>query len=145
MGWLFCRAHSTEFLLVNSFALSFEDVRGLLDHGSIYPSPGGQYSFRVIGPCCRLFDREELPWPCSRLAWKSNEPSWRRIGRRFVPDLASRRCPSYSVELLQPGSKPIKTILTLFPSRFTPVVQEWWYSRHPRSKEQENLLPGFLD
>ena len=78
-------------------------VDDLLEYGSIHASSGGQYSFRVIGPCCRLFDREDLPWPCSRLAWKSKEPSWRRVGSRFVPDLAARRCPSYSVELLQPN------------------------------------------
>jgi len=55
-------------------------VDDLLEPGSEYPSLGGQYSFRVLGPCCRLFDREELPWPSCRLAWRSKEPSWRRIG-----------------------------------------------------------------
>ncbi len=68
------------------------EVEWLLEHGSVHTSPGGQYSFRVIGPCCRLYDREELPWPCCRLAWRSTEPSWRRVGRRFVADLGSRRC-----------------------------------------------------
>ncbi len=120
---------------------SFSSEGVLLEHGSIHESPGGQYSFRVVGPCCRLFDREELPWPCSRLAWKSKEPSWKRIGCRFVPDIAARRCPSYSVELLQPGSKPVLTLMTLFSSRFTPGMQEWWYSRHPRSKHELNISP----
>ena len=118
-----------------------EKFQGLMDHGSIHSSIGGQFSFRVIGPCCRLFDREELPWPCSRLAWKTKEPSWRRIGVRLVPDLASRRCPSYSVEILQPGSKPITTTITFFSDRFTPVLQEWWYSRHYKSKEASNFSP----
>jgi len=54
-------------------------VHGLLEFSSEHASPGGQFSFRVLGPCCRLFDREELPWPCCRLAWRSKEPSWRRI------------------------------------------------------------------
>ena len=117
------------------------DVQALLEHGSVHASPGGQYSFRVIGPCCRLFDREELPWPCCRLAWRSKEPSWRRVGRRFVPDLASRRCPSYSVELLQPGSRPTSTLLTLFSMRLTPELQEWWYSRQPKSMVAENDMP----
>ena len=112
-----------------------------MEHGTVHTSIGGNFSFRVIGPCCRLFDREELPWPCSRLAWRSKEPSWRRIGPRFVPDIAARRCPSYSVEILQPGSKPIGTILTFFSDRFTPVMQEWWYSKHFRSKEDANLCP----
>ena len=71
--------------------------------GSVQSSYGGQYSYKVIGPCCRLYDREELPWPCSRLAWRSKEPSWRRIGSRFVADMASRKCPSYSVQIFEPG------------------------------------------
>ena len=116
-------------------------VDPLLAAGSIHTSPGGQYSFRVLGPCCRLFDREELPWPCCRLAWRSKEPSWRRVGRRFVPDLAARRSPSYAVELLQPGSRPTSTVLTLFSQQFAREFQEWWYSRHPRSMEEDNCMP----
>jgi hypothetical protein len=100
------------------------------------------YSFRVLGPCCRLFDREELPWPCCRLQWRSKEPSWRRVGKRFVPDLAARRCPSYAVELLQPGLRPTPTVLTLFAERLSPELQGWWYSRRP---EQEQPLPEPLD
>jgi len=115
------------------------DVQALLEHGTVHASPGGQYSFRVIGPCCRLFDREELP---CRLAWRSKEPSWRRVGRRFVPDLASMRCPSYSVELLQPGSRPTATLLTLFSMRLTPELQEWWYSRQPKSMAADNDSPA---
>ena len=113
----------------------------LLDHGSFHTSSGGQYSFRIVGPCCRLFDREELPWPCCRLSWKSKEPSWRRIGHRLVPDIAARRCPSYSVEIFHPGSKPMETVLTLFPNKFDSSMQEWWYSRHPRSRAASNLSP----
>tara|TARA_Y100001968_G_scaffold232524_1_gene215347 strand:- start:401 stop:790 length:390 start_codon:yes stop_codon:yes gene_type:complete len=113
----------------------------LMEHGSIHSSVGGQYSFRVIGPCCRLYDREELPWPCCRLAWKSKEPSWRRIGKRFVPDIAARRCPSYSVEILEPGFRPAFTILTLFPYRFESALEEWWYSKHPKSRNDENISP----
>jgi hypothetical protein len=104
-------------------------VHTVLAFGSEHASPGAQYSYRVLGPCCRLFDREELPWPCCRLAWRSKEPSWRRIGRRFVPDLAARRCPSYVVELLQPGARPTLTVITLFPQRLSPALQEWWYSK----------------
>ena len=116
-------------------------VHVLLDHGSIHTSPGGQYSFRVIGPCCKLYDREELPWPCCRLAWRSQEPSWKREGHRFVPDLASRRCPAYAVELLQSGTRPTPTVLTLFSQRFEDGLQEWWYSAKPASMSPENLTP----
>ena len=116
-------------------------VETLFASGSEHTSPGGQYSFRVLGPCCRLFDREELPWPCCRLAWRSKEPSWRRVGRRLVADLASRRCPSYAVELLQPGSRPTTTVLTLFSLRLSAPLQEWWYSKQPASFEAENIAP----
>jgi hypothetical protein len=117
----------------------------LLDSGSVHASPGGHYSFRVLGPCCRLFDREELPWPCCRLAWRSKEPSWRRIGRRFVADLAARRCPSYAVELLQPGARSTAaTVITLFPVRLNPPMQEWWYSRNPASCDPANQQPPGL-
>jgi len=122
-------------------SLSGGPAARLLEAGSIQPSPGGQYSFRVLGPCCRLFDREELPWPCCRLAWRSKEPSWRRIGRRFVPDLAARRCPSYAVELLHPGSRPTRTVLTLFAVRLMPQLQEWWYSKQPVSCDPANHQP----
>ena len=116
-------------------------VQALYAHGTEHTSPGGQYSFRVLGPCCRLFDREELPWPCCRIAWRSKEPSWRRVGRRFVADLAARRCPSYAVELLQPGSRPTVTVLTLFSLRLCAPLQEWWYSKQPASLEAENIAP----
>jgi hypothetical protein len=116
-------------------------VHTVLPHGSLHTSLGGQYSYRVLGPCCRLFDREDLPWPCCRLAWRSKEPSWRRVGRRFVPDLAARRCPSYAVELLQPGSRLTCTVITLFPQRLSPGLQEWWYSKLPPSLDPSNQNP----
>ncbi len=115
-----------------------QQVHSVLAHGSLHTSPGGQYTYRVLGPCCRLFDREDLPWPCCRLAWHSKEPSWRRVGRRLVPDLAARRCPSYAVELLQPGSRPTQTVITLFPQRLSSELQEWWYSKLPASLEPAN-------
>jgi hypothetical protein len=116
-------------------------VHTVLAPGSLHTSLGGQYSYRVLGPCCRLFDREELPWPCCRIAWRSKEPSWRRVGRRLVPDLAARRCPSYAVELLQPGSRVTRTVITLFPQRLSPALQEWWYSKLPASLEPTNRNP----
>ncbi|MFN9623705.1 MAG: hypothetical protein ACK587_12885 [Cyanobacteriota bacterium] len=123
------------------FGGAVPQVHTVLPHGSLHTSLGGQYSYRVLGPCCRLFDREDLPWPCCRLAWRSKEPSWRRVGRRFVPDLAARRCPSYAVELLQPGSRLTCTVITLFPQRLSPGLQEWWYSKLPPSLDPSNQNP----
>ncbi len=121
--------------------LLMDGTQCLLEHGSVHSSIGGQYSFRVIGPCCCLYDREELPWPCCRLSWKSKEPSWRRIGKRLVADIAAQKCPSYSVEIIQPGVRPTTTILTLFSLRLDSALQEWWYSKHPRSRDCSNIFP----
>lgn len=116
-----------------------------LPSGIIIQSPGGQFSYRIVGPCCRLFDREQLPWPCCRIQWHGKEPSWRRIGRRFVADMSARRYPSYSVELIgyQPStSEPF--ILTLYTQRLSTEVLNWWYTRlSPNSENTETatLLP----
>ncbi len=115
-----------------------------LHHGDLFSSPGCHFSYRVIGPCCRLFDREQLPWPCCRLQWRGKEPSWRRIGKRFVPDVGTKRHPSYSVEIVgqgpadsshrrqsdrPPSLEPI--IITLYPVDLPAVVRDWWHTDKP--------------
>ncbi|MEM9215502.1 MAG: hypothetical protein AAGD25_14300 [Cyanobacteria bacterium P01_F01_bin.150] len=102
----------------------------LLPAGTVISSPGGHFSYRIVGACCRLFDREELPWPCCRIQWRSKEPSWRRIGKRFVPDLATKRCPSYMVEILDHEYSREPFVLTLYWLRFPSDVQNWWYTRY---------------
>tara|TARA_B100000579_G_scaffold306033_1_gene255831 strand:+ start:240 stop:644 length:405 start_codon:yes stop_codon:yes gene_type:complete len=121
--------------------LPTKEVQDLMDHGSIHSSIGGQFSFRIIGPCCRLYDREELPWPCCRLSWKGREPSWKRVGKRLVPDIAAEKCPSYAVEIMQPGERPAKIIFTLYSERLDSNLQEWWYSKRPRSRDSSNISP----
>lgn len=102
--------------------------------GHIFQSPGAHLTYRVIGPCCRLYDREQLPWPCCRLQWHSKEPSWRRIGRRFVPDMATRKFPSYCVEILgQSGSEPF--VITLYTMRLDNEEQNWWCTKRIPSSE----------
>ncbi len=100
------------------------------NHGHLFSSPGGHYNYRVIGPCCRLFDRETLPYPCCRLEWRGKEPSWRRIGKRFTPDMATRNSPSYSVEILGQGTtQPI--VITLYWIKLPQPLKDWWYSKRP--------------
>lgn len=101
----------------------------LMLHGHTFSSPGGHFTYRVVGPCCRLFDREELPWPCCRLQWRSKEPSWRRVGRRFVPDIAAKRSPSYQVEILSPEYPTEAVILTMYWIKLTSDEQQWWYTK----------------
>lgn len=117
-------------------------AQNLLPSGVILNSPGGQFRYRILGPCCRLYDREQLPWPCCRIQWRSKEPSWRRIGHRFVPDMAAKRYPSYSVELIGYGPTREPMVLTLYAARLSPKLQEWWYSR---SKTTQALLPNEAD
>jgi hypothetical protein len=112
-----------------------------LPSGSILHSPGGQFRYRIIGPCCRLFDREQLPWPCCRIQWHSKEPSWRRIGNRFVADMAAKRYPSYSVELVGYDNAPEPTLLTLYTDRLPPPTLDWWYTRQ-RSTPPAALTPS---
>ena len=100
-----------------------------LPHGTLFSSPGGHFTYQVIGACCRLFDREELPWPCCRLQWRGKEPSWRRIGRRFTLDLASRHSPSYAVEIAEPGYQGETIVMTLYSVKLPHPLKNWWYTK----------------
>ena len=97
--------------------------------GHMFQSPGAHFTYRVIGPCCRLYDRDQLPWPCCRLQWRSKEPSWRRIGRRLVPDMAARKFPSYSVEIIGQNYRGATFVTTLYTARLPAQVQNWWYTK----------------
>lgn len=102
--------------------------------GKFIRSPGGSFAYQVIGPCCCLYDREELPWPSCNLRWKGKQPSWNRVGKRFVPDLASSRCPSYSVIGRDIHGNQWVQVLTLYHERLTPIERSWWYSKVPVGK-----------
>lgn len=115
----------------------------LTDHpwqsGHIFHSPGCHFTYRVIGPCCRLFDREQLPWPCCRLQWRGKEPSWRRIGRRFVADMAARQYPSYCVEILGQSYRSKPFVMTLYTAKLAPADRNWWYARPSRPEPMASL------
>jgi hypothetical protein len=110
--------------------------------GQIFQSPGAHLTYRVVGPCCRLFDREQLPWPCCRLQWRGKEPSWRRVGRRLVVDLSTRRHPSYSVEIVGQGYRSTPFVVTLYTVTLDAEVQQWWHVRQriePSGSGLENI------
>ncbi|WP_297048320.1 MULTISPECIES: hypothetical protein [unclassified Thermosynechococcus] len=98
----------------------------VLASGTQFYSPGYSFSYEVVGACCRLFDREQLPWPCCRIAWRSKEPSWRRIGRRLVLDSATKRHPSYWVRHIETGAM---MVITLYGVDLTPSDRQWWYGK----------------
>ena len=118
-------------------------VQHPLRPGQVILSPGCHFTYRVIGPCCRLFDREQLPWPCCRLEWRGREPSWRRIGRRFVVDIATQHAPSYYVELVGQESSGQPFVKTFYWVKLPNSVQEWWYSKRQQrtSKSVANTVP----
>lgn len=105
----------------------------ILRPGQLLYSVGGTFIYRVQGACCRLYDREELPWPCCRLSWKGKEPSWRRIGRRLIPDLATKKSPSYVLVLLDKSCDPVQLTTTLYWMELDSRTQHWWFTC-PRSR-----------
>ena len=97
--------------------------------GKFLRSPGGSFTYEVVGPCCRLYDREELPWPCCNLQWKGKQPSWNRVGKRFIADMAASRCPSYAVKGRDLSGNQWEQVLTVYQDRLTKHEKDWWYSK----------------
>lgn len=113
--------------------------RPLLHPGQVFYSPGRTFKYRVVGACCRLYDREQLPYPCCSLDWRGKQPSWRRIGRRFVLDVAAQRSPSYCVQLLDyPNCEPF--VITMYWLKLSPQKQQWWYSKWRMERAAQSTL-----
>jgi len=105
-----------------------------VENGKWLRSPGQSFAYRIEAPCCRLFDRDELPWPCCSLQWKGKQPSWNRVGKRFVPDIAASRCPSYSVIGVDQWGNQWSQVLTLYYQRLTSAEKQWWITVKPTAK-----------
>lgn len=103
----------------------------MLDPGAVFDSPGGSFSYQVLGPVCRLYDREQLPWPCCRLSWRGKEPSWRRVGPRLVGDLAVRRFPSYAVRGFDRWGNSWEAVVTDYTYGLPDRERRWWYAKTP--------------
>lgn len=99
--------------------------------GDVMDSAGGSFAYRVEGACCRLYDREELPWPCCRLSWKGKEPSWRRVGPRFVGDISVRRFASYAVTGSDRHGARWRSVVTDFSAPLSAEMRRWWYAKTP--------------
>jgi hypothetical protein len=122
-----CGIHAVNCLIFGS---------NVLRNGQIMMSPGASFKYKIIGPVNRLFDREQLPWPSCSLAFRGKQPSWRRIGKRFVADVATCRHPSYCVQLLNEHNHPIGQpfITTFYWLHLKPQQSEWWTAkRHSTS------------
>lgn len=110
----------------------------MLNPGDQIHSPGGAFKYIVQGPVCRLFDREELPWPSCSMSWKGKQPSWRRVGPRFVADLTCRRHPSYVVKGVDAWGFEWEAVHTIYTARLKGAEARWWYSRR---NERNDYLP----
>lgn len=107
----------------------------MLQANEVINSPGGSFVYFAQGPVCVLFDREELPWPSCSITWKGKQPSWNRIGRRFVPDIAASRCPAYFVKGLDVWGVQWEQTLVIYQEKLSPAERRWWYS--PRNERNE--------
>lgn len=113
----------------------------MLETGSMISSPGGAFIYRIQGSICRLYDREELPWPSCNLRWRGKQPSWNRIGRRLVPDMGPNRYESYSVTVYDQWGGEWESIKTFYElPKLSASEKRWWYS--PRNERQE--YPDFV-
>lgn len=82
----------------------------LLTHGDRFSvCKGSLFVYESLGPVCRLYDREELPWPSCSLQWRGKQPSWRREGPRYTRDLGAKNAPSYNTKLV--GHKVSKVFI----------------------------------
>ena len=105
-----------------------------LDDAKRLRSYGGSFVYEVQGPCCRLYDKEQLPWPSCSIAWRGKQPSWNRVGPRFVPDMASSRCPSYSVQAWDHHGNTWQQVLSLYDQRLTTAEKKWWTWKGPQDR-----------
>lgn len=107
-----------------------------LSHGKFKRSYGGSFVYQIQGPCCRLYDKEELPWPSCSLQWKGKQPSWNRVGNRFVADLATVRHPSYAVKGFDAYGVEWQEVITFFEEKLTPAERKWWCWKGPQQLEK---------
>ena len=103
----------------------------MLQPGDVLESPGHAFTYKIEGLCCRLFDREELPWPCCRLSWRGKEPSWRRVGSRLVGDVCCKRFASYAVSGRDRWGTEWRSVVTDFSNPLSRSEREWMYSKRP--------------
>lgn len=106
-----------------------------LPNGKFKRSFGSSFVYKIQGPCCRLYDKEELPWPSCSMLWKGKQPSWNRVGKRFVADLACVRHPSYSVEGWDNYGSHWDNVVTFFEENLTTAERKWWVWKGPEHLE----------
>jgi len=110
----------------------------MLKSGDIVHSVGGSFTYQIVGAICRIYDRGELPYPCCRLQWKGKEPYWNRVGKRFVPDIATKKFPSYRVKLV---GGLLEFDYTEYGKHLDEKSKAWWYTL---TRKDENVCKSVL-
>jgi hypothetical protein len=130
----------------------------LVAHGELFSMCRGSFFFyRNEGPVCRLFDRENLPWPSCSLQWRGKQPSWRREGPRFTRDLGAKNAASYNTTLVGHSVEKVfvvnqggECLLNTFVNQVTgeypesvpsQVLQQMTYDREAIPAEQLRTVP----
>lgn len=133
-------------------------MENLTAHGDLFSvCEGSHFLYRSEGLVCRLYDREELPWPCCSLAWKGKSPSWNRQGIRFTRDLGAKNAPSYNSTLVKHSVEKVfivnpggDCVLNTFVNQVTgdypesipsQFLQQLTYDREPIPAEQLRTVP----
>lgn len=124
--------------------MKVEPSSQILPPGSRFSSTGGRFTYEVIGPVSRLYDREELPWPSCSTVWKGKQPSWNRVGKRLVPDMAAQRCPSYAVKGMDAQGNEWFDVMTIYWEKLTPELRQWWVTKKPDAKAFPELPENSL-
>ena len=114
----------------------------MIKSGEHITSPGGNFVYTVQGPVCWLFDRDELPWPSCSLQWRGKQPSWNRIGCRFIADIGCKRFESYAVMGIDAWGASWSGVQTFYNRpKLSKEEAKWWY--HPRNERQE--YPDYVE
>ena len=111
----------------------------LITQGETIYSPGMSFCYRVIGSICRLYDREELPYPSCSLQWRGKQPSWNRVGKRFIPDMSCKNSPSYSVYLMNGRVEFTEKIITCNWVKLSPEEKLWWCTPSSKMRYYEHI------
>ena len=85
-----------------------------LSPGTVFQSPGGSFTYKVIGAVCRLYDKKD---------WDG----WDGEGNRFVADFGSKNHESYCVTLIDEYSTNSEMIFTFAFRGMDEELKKWWF------------------
>lgn len=108
-----------------------------LKPGDKFMSPGCNFEYEIIGACCLLYDREQLPYPSCSLSFRGKQPSWKRVGKRFVPDIGTSKYEVYQVALINRFGEYAGYYYWVFTYKdMGEDLKQWWYSLSKKAQKK---------